>query len=53
MRGSSPKCTAAYNTNRFIKSNRNPPTVVLVRVRASSMMVETPKSPVVIKLQYD
>ena len=40
-------------TCRFIKSKRNPPTVVLVRVRASSMMVETPKSPVDIKLQYD
>ena len=40
-------------TCRFIKSKRNPPTVVLVRVRASSMMVETPKSPVDNKLQYD
>lgn len=40
-------------TCRFRKSKRNPPTVVLVRVRASSMMVETPKSPVDIKLQYD
>ena len=51
MRGSSPKCATAYIISRSKTSKRNPPTVVLVRVRASSMMVETPKSPVVIKLQ--
>lgn len=50
-----PKCTTAYIhlLTDFTSSERNPPTVVLVRVRASSMMVETPKSPVDIKLQYD
>ena len=53
MRGTSPKCATAYIISRSKTSKRNPPTVVLVRVRASSMMVETPKSPVDIKLQYD
>lgn len=53
MRGSSPKCATAYIISRSKTSKRNPPTVVLVRVRASSMMVETPKSPVDNKLQYD
>lgn len=53
MRGTSPKCATAYIISRSKTSKRNPPTVVLVRVRASSMMVETPKSPVDNKLQYD